>query len=383
MKRKEKIEKISNAFERIQSLLGIDFFEVISLENDTFSSLYNKNYSEKFQPVTFGAIFSQHTITPESEKKVIHSDIAAAGKTKVYCSIYPFTSNTTAFILIFQAVQPIQEQHKEFLAFVASMFKLCEQLCDEDALQQKTTEKYKKELLNMRNMQAKLFPRFDNVRNLEIGSAFLPADLMSGNFIDAFFVGETKYQLATCEILGEHATASFVGAAIRTLLRLESHKKMVPSGIIETITEKLRKIVPEMQALILLTIYHINVATGVTQISSYGALSTLYHNQRKNGFLNLKETSIGKMLESRTFAKDISVKMEQDDTLLYYSSGINNTTDETNMHVYGERNLFKCFAYHIDESPVSITHAIIENIYEFTNYSPLKNDIIIVCVRKK
>ncbi len=243
-------------------------------------------------------------------------------------------------------------------------------------------DKYKKELMKMRDMQAKLFPKFKDVRDLDVGSAFLPADLMSGNFIDAFYIDKNTYQLITCEMIGDNTASIFAGTAIRALVRSETAKKMSPSGIIITITEKLRNIISGVQSQLFLTIFQINTKSGKALISSLGALSLLFYTKAKNSCLDLKKTSIGKSFDTRISFKDISLFLQPGDILLYYSHIINNITNKNGDVVYNDLRLSQNFIEAKETTSLEIVHSIISNLYEYTDYAPLNNDIILLCVKK-
>ena len=244
-------------------------------------------------------------------------------------------------------------------------------------------DKYKKELNNIRDFQAKLFPRFSDVKGFDIASAYLPTDLMSGNFIDGLYLDENTYQITVCDVSKYGATSTFTGAMIRTILRYEATKKITPSLLIETINTKLKNMSSLSNEQIYFTTYQIRLKTGKTVISSYGPLTTFLYNSEKNGHVNLKNTETGKLLAKRIFYNDISLTIGSGDILLYYSNGISNATTENGALKFGESRIGEKIMELKNGTSMDIIHGLIDSLYDFSNYSSGTEDIILICIKKE
>ena len=63
-----------------------------------------------------------------------------------------------------------------------------------------SVEQYKSQIGNIREMQAKLFPKFSNIPGFDIASAYLPSELMTGNFIDSVYLDNNTYMIVACDV---------------------------------------------------------------------------------------------------------------------------------------------------------------------------------------
>jgi serine phosphatase RsbU (regulator of sigma subunit) len=243
-------------------------------------------------------------------------------------------------------------------------------------------KKYKTELINMRQIQAMLFPKFEDITGYDVGAVYLPSQLMSGNFVDAFPLNSDVYQIATCVVGGYDATSSFVGSAVRTLIRAQSGPSVIPSALIETINQKLARLVSGVHYLVNMTIFQFNLKNGRMSISSCGPVSTLFYISGKKNTVNLGDTQIGKDLAKRNVFKDISFKMDSGDSLLYYSDGVLNAEAENGESVFGAHNLYDKYRSGIDLASTDHVHTIAQSVFEYINYGPIRDDILLVKIKK-
>lgn len=317
----------------------------------------------------------------KQQKKTFNFTLKS-GINEIFCHILPIeVQSSIEGFAVFQSINALNEAQQRIVEFSVNLINTAGSLISQNKSAQSHNDKYKSELRNMRDINAKLFPKFENIENLDIASAYLPADLMTGNFIDGFFIDDDLYQIVACDVSGYDAASSLAGAAIRTLVRSEASTKGVPSAMIETIIRKVKHILTGINALIYLSIYQINIRTGKATISSYGDITTLFYNKKKNGFLSLKDTKIGQLLSKRNFYKDISFMLSPNDSLLFYSNGVISAPSEDGEALFGETKLKSRFVQSNSESSVDRIHGMIEDIYEFTNYSPLEKDVILICIK--
>jgi|GEM_PF-3291299 len=243
-------------------------------------------------------------------------------------------------------------------------------------------ERFKTELGKLREFQARLFPKFTSVTSLDISSVYLPADLMSGNFIDAFSISESIYQIIVCSIGGYDAQSSFAGASIRTIIRTSSSPKFAPSGLIKYTIDRIERVVHGLNSMISLTVIQFNINSGDARISSFGSPNLLFASRSHKRAYNLNDSQAGKDLAKRSILKDLTVHVEGGDTLLYFSSGVTMAADSRGAY-FGKERLVQEFAHSMDEPSIVITQNISEAIYSFTDYVNTQEDIILLAVKRK
>jgi serine phosphatase RsbU (regulator of sigma subunit) len=227
-----------------------------------------------------------------------------------------------------------------------------------------------------------LFPKFENIRGFDIGAAYFPSQLMSGNFIDMKELSDDLIQISTCVVNGYDSTASFIGAAVRTLLQALSGSSVIPSALIETMNYRLAKLVAGIHYMVSVSIFQLNLKTGKVSISSLGPVSTLFYIANKKRAIDLGDTQIGHELSKRAVFKDISFMLDPGDTLLYYSEGAVNAEKEDGSAVFGKQNLYDKFRVNIDQPSKEHVQTISQCIFEYIDYTPIRDDILLVRIKR-
>jgi len=378
------IKDITDSFLSSGLNLSIGHVEIITRQEETYQSIYRAVCMENFIHIALDELRKNPDFPTDNSGKSRELKGKNNKNQDIHALVMPATVDDDGpVICVFQSDTPFDKEKIPFLKFFAAMINITDKYSIKDASTIRGNDRYKKDLINMRDMQAKLFPKFNVVRGFQIGSAFLPAELMSGNFIDGFYLDENIYQIVVCDVSGYDAASTFAGAAIRTLIRSEASKKMTPSILIETISMKLKNIIAVVHALIYISVFQLNIKTGKTMISSYGPLMTLFYNKKKNGYANLGTTEVGRLLAKRNFYKDLSLMMEPGDILLYYSNGMINASNEAGKEQYGEGNLYASFMKQKESSSTDLVHTLIESLNDYTNYSPLEADVILIAVKRE
>jgi phosphoserine phosphatase RsbU/P len=377
--RHDYIQHLENFLE-LATINNIQYIAICSFVDEKIQVLTEKKYFDNFNYLTNDEIISQKQYTSESDKEVISYELKKDNKI-IKCLIYPvFTGIKVTDFIIIEFENELNENGQKILNFfIASTKKIIEIGKSTDP----HNNKYKIMLMKMREMQAKLFPSFNDMELYDIKSAYLPADLMSGNFMDAFFLDKSVYQIAICDVGAYDANASFAGASIRTLIRSSSSSRVVPSALITGVITKLSKIFKESTKKINLIVYQININTGITKISSYGKLNTIYYIHSKKASTNLNKTEIGQHLAKRMDGRDIRIQLSENDSLLYFSDGVINITNTQNTANFDEEMVKAEFMQTKEEPSIKITQNLIEKIYFFSDFAPINEDIILLTAKKR
>jgi len=312
-----------------------------------------------------------------------HLELTSKYKKKIFCHVYPVKrTGSITDTLIVEAESELNQNAEDIVACLSGVIiNFLSHYEEELALSEKSS-RYRQEIGNIRDIQVKLFPRFDNIHGMDIRSAFLPAEFMSGTFIDGFFLDDSVYQLSACDVSEYGPASSFTGAAIKTILRSDAPKKMIPSAMIETIVNKIKNIISGQNENIYLTIYQINLKTGKVVISALGNLTTLFYTRKRNGLIDLASTESGKLFSNRNFTRDMSINLEEGDTLLYYTRGIVKASAENSKTLYGLEKLKEGMKSNIGYGSLEIVHSIIESVYDFTDYAQLDKDIVLISMKR-
>ena len=371
-------------FEKIAVNSGIRYIEILYIEGDSVKTLYKKSNNNEFPHLSYEILVKDSRFMEKAAGvSNFTMELTSKYEKKITCGTYIFPVEKHAkWLLIAQSDEKIDERIDAQLSYITEvMSRICAGTCYESS-NAKSAEKYRDEILNMRDIQARLFPKFDDIKEMDIRSAYLPAEFMSGTFIDGFFVDKSTYTLVTCDVSDYGPASSFVGAAIRTILRSDNIQKTIPSAMLEKVDTRLKNIVSGNTSNIYITIYQINLKNGKTTISSYGSISTLFYTKKRNGVIDLASTDTGKQFNNRNFFRDITINLEQGDALLYYTRGLKLAKQENSESEYGIERLKTAYKENIESESLEIVHSIIESVYEFTDYSQIDEDIILISMKR-
>lgn len=384
MEPKKIAEILLEPFDRTAMSAGVRYIEALYAEGDTIKTVFKKNYEKDFPYMAY-EVLEKNTQYMEKISGVTNFSLELMSKyeKKIQCStcIFPVEKHAR-WIIIAQGAEPADDRGGILFSYITEILSRMSVATADESTNAKSAEKYKNELLNIRDIQAKLFPKFDEIKEMDIRSAYLPAEFMSGTFIDGFSVDKSTYTIVACDVSDYGSASSFVGAAIRTILRTENVQKMVPSAMIEKVDSRLRSIVSGNTSNIYISVYQINLKSGKMMISSYGNITTLFYTKKKNGVIDLAATETGKLFGNRGFYRDLTIYLEQGDALLFYTRGLRNAKKENSETEFGIDKLKETFKENIESHSLELVHSIIEAVYEFTDYAQITEDIILISMKR-
>jgi len=378
------IENILAPFENLAKKSGIEYIEFLN-GGENNKSLFKKQYSADFPYLAYEVLESNPAFQSRDQNTPAHLELASKYEVKIFCHIYPLKRDSSITdLLIIETRTAANENIESVIAYISGIISNFFMSLVVEKFSSDNADKYKKEIGNMRDIQAKLFPKFDEIKELDIRSAYLPAEFMSGTFIDGIFLDNTTYQLTACDVSEYGPASSFVGAAIRTIIRSDASQKKIPSAMIESINNKIKNLITGSagSSNIYLTIYQLNLKTGKVVISSFGNITTLFYTTKRNGLIDIASTETGKLFSNRNFLRDMTINMEQGDALLYYTRGVRKAKAENSDTEYGLEKLKAEMKSNIESGSLEIVHSIIESIYEFTDYAQLDEDIILIAMKR-
>ncbi|HSV95756.1 MAG TPA: SpoIIE family protein phosphatase [Spirochaetota bacterium] len=373
------IDRFMRSLDSLRGVLSIGCLDLIVKEDGGYVSKSKKLFDESFPTVAFARMIDTGVLETAKSSPVFDLKLSGPGG-DVFCSLFPLSGEGGDGYIVIQGDSQLDQVGKAVGAFMAGL--LAGQPDDSKGRPDTAGGKYRDGLLGMREIQAKLFPRFAGVDGLDIASVYLPVELMSGDFIDAFYLDENLYQITGCDVTGYDAASSYAGAAMRTLIKSLSSKKIVPSALIELTVSKLDRILEELHSLVYMTIFQIEPKTGKARLSSLGRLNTILYKAQKKGFIVLNKTSIGYDLAKRNVFKDISFVIEPGDILLFYSNGVSEVASENGKMAYGESRIVECLNENLGETSMDIVHALTESLSGFANHSGFDYDVLIISIKK-
>jgi len=374
--KKQLLDAFLDALKDINEALKISYIEVLSKNGEVIQQRSSLKFSGDFTEIPSKDVLSRAGRWTRGD--TLFRDLSFGADNSHYCRIYPLETNGHMYgFCIFQKRSPFQGEMETLLSFIVKSLHLLDA-----SIPVEECENRREDLNRIRGIQAALFPKMEHIDNYDTAAIYLPVEQMSGNFIDAFFIDPSMYQVAVCDITGYDATSSFIGASLRTLIRSLPGNRKTPSGLIEAILTRLSNVLSTIKTKLNFTVFQLNTNTNRLQISSYGSLNTIYYTSSKNGIIHLNRTDIGNELSRKMGLRDISLALDPGDTVLYYSRGVINASTDNKSRFYDESMLAAQFLREINATPMEISHSIIESLYTFAGYHPLDDDITLFCLTR-
>ena len=377
-----KQETLLTSIEAANSALKAGQISVIILDQGQPKPLVEKSFDDTFKYLTYAELAADEEFKKVGISGITKIVVKNSEKKDINCIIVPVTHENRALIhIILQSKAPFELNADYASGFICQ---LSSAIVDHvyDVVHIDVSDKNKKELMNLRHIQAMLFPKFEAINGYDIGNVLMPSQTMSGNFVDGYQLNDDIFQVAACVITGHDSTAPFVGSAVRTMIRSASSPNIMPSSLIEILNNKLTKMVSGIHYLVNINIFQLSIKTGKVTMSAYGPLTVLLYNAQKKGALNLGDTAIGKDLAKHASFKDLSFNLTPGDALLYYTNSITSAESEDGKAQFGYSSLWDKFVKFIDLPATEHVHAITETMFEFINYAPIKEDVMMVKIKK-
>jgi len=362
----------------------LSYVELIVQEGDAPVSAGSRLLYDDFSAVEFMDIDVDSLAPAIGSQEVIESSLTVKGKPSIPCIIRPLAGEKgKGGFALFEFKKTPDDALKSLCCLFANTAGVLFMLARSSPGADTTDEKYKSELIKMRTVQAELFPKFEEIESMDISAVYLPADLMTGTFIDAFFVDDHIYQIVASDIQGSDPSSTIAGASVRALVRSLSTKQVIPSSLIDRLTGRINKVLPYIHSMLQMTVFKVNIRTGAVVISSYGEIHTLFYSIARKGVVDLGQTSIGKDLAKKIIIKDLNLRLEKGDALFYFTKSASAVMNEKRTDSFGDARIKKTFLDNSDGTSRDIVHELTNSIYEYSNYSPLENDIILLCIKMK
>jgi serine phosphatase RsbU (regulator of sigma subunit) len=370
------------AFDAANAYVKAGYVEIATLGGGAIDILLTKSYDESFPYVAYENLIALEEFKKVGKESVTKFSVITAEKKEIFCTVIPVTHDETVLAHIIFQNKAAFELVADSFAALACQLSMAVTGHVYAVIKEDMTRKNKQELMNLRHIQAMLFPKFEGIEGYDVGNVLLPAQTMSGNFIDGFFLNSDVYQIVACVVSGHDATSPVVGSAVRTLVRSSSAANVMPSALVTILSEKITKVIAGVHYLVNINVFQLNIKSGRMSISAFGPLTALLFDAQKRGALNLGDTQIGKELAKRESIRDLSFSFHSGDSILYYTPSVINAESEDGKTTYGYSTLWDRYVKNIESPAVEHVHSITQSVFEFSNYSPLKEDVILVKIRK-
>lgn len=214
----------------------------------------------------------------------------------------------------------------------------------------------------------------------EVTGISLPARVVGGDYFDFYPLPNGNLRIVIGDVMGKGIPAAMLMILTRGAFRSAAESTSGPG---ETITAMNNALIDDLRLLgsfVTLFCAEWNPNTGIMTHANAGHHQPIIIREKK--LLQDMPRSEGVMLGGlpRQIYKEEVVKLNQDDSVFFYTDGIIEAYNK-NSEQYKIERLLRLLQQHCDNSVVEIRDRVLSSIQEFTEDLPQKDDITMVVLK--
>ncbi|MCP4132964.1 MAG: fused response regulator/phosphatase [bacterium] len=250
--------------------------------------------------------------------------------------------------------------------------------------------RFKAEITKIREIEAALLPSFNKLAGFDTAFSILPAEDLSGDFLDAYTIGGDLFQVILCDVSGHGIASSYIGAKIRSMFKSVSREELPPSSLIRDVNNTLVQELSRVSYFGTVAAWQIETGSGKVKYASGGHLPGFLYSAGDKKCSGIKGDGplIGLIIEKHY--SEVNFTMNPGDYFLGYTDGITEALGPDDKTMYGEKRLIEAFIEAIEhplsegESSASdIILSILASVYDFTDCTEQQDDVSIICLKKQ
>ncbi len=326
---------------------------------------------------------SWQSLVPKLHKVITHDAIETTSfffesHTKVYIASISLQQYGYAFFL---NDAPYSPDEKNIIILLGEIIKIIISRTEIYEYVQKQNRLYRDEISKVRQIQVAQLPKLRNIKGYDIASTFLPAEDISGDFFDGFYVEDGVFQIVLCDVSGHGIASSYIGNAMRTLIRTFSFREPSPARVLYKVNKQMiidGKGLYYFGTAIICRLY----PDGKILYTSAGHPPLYYYQYTSRTIDELPNTGglLG-VFDDMSY-QDSTITLDSGDMLFLYTDGLTESLNPALRTLYGDQRLKDNIVTFAQENPVELLHSICGSMYEFTGYAPLEDDVTLICIKK-
>jgi len=378
---KDREETLRSA-EILHSMIDLTYIEIIKVRGGIPLSIMQKQIA-KDKPVIAFKDFEKEGSIFQNIKNEIKFFKSKKGDIEIYNNFFAvkFNNDTYGYILL-ERLEPFSQNDKEIISLFLDYTNLLNERISSQSELSRKNEEYRKEIDIIRRLEVSKLPDFKQVHGYDTAFAFMPAQELSGDFFDGFFLDDDIYQIILCDVSGHGIASSYVGNQIRTMFREKSTPGKKPSEIVREINSQLAVDLKELRYYCTAQIIQIYFDTNTILFLSAGHPEAIVKKNNGLGISLTKSRSpvIG-LFEDETYNDEI-INMETGDILFLYTDGLIEEHSPDYNSMYGLNRVVESLKKAETMTSIETLHHCLGDFYEFNGYRPQNDDITLICIKK-
>lgn len=369
--------------EVLNSIIDLTYLEIIKVKDGVPLSISQKKLIKNTEVITFRDIEKDPEILKNIENEVKYVKIKKTVN-EIFIAIFSMKFNNAVYgYILIERTEPFTQNDKEIISLYIDYTTLInERISYQDELFRKNDE-YKKEIEIIRKLEVSKLPDFKLIQGYDTAFAFMPAQELSGDFFDGFFLDDDIYQIILCDISGHGIASSYVGNQVRTMFRQKSAPGKKPSEIAREINIEMSADLKDFRFYCTAQIVQIYMDTNTILFLSAGHPEGIIGKDSGRDISLTKSRSpvIGLFMDDEY--TDEIIEMTSGDFLFLYTDGLIEEHSPDFNSMYGLNRVIESIR-ETENTIVSneLLHHCLGNFYEFNGYRPQHDDITLICIKK-
>jgi serine phosphatase RsbU (regulator of sigma subunit)/DNA-binding response OmpR family regulator len=370
--------------EGLADIIETGYLEVAQMTGGEFSSVVTLVHDRSARYKTVGELASRGAFREMPGEFPRRMRIKSGGD-DIHCLYSSLQlENGRHGIVLFEHFKPFTDDDMHLVSLFTSFFGMLYQRFSIERVIDGMNKSYRSELSKVRKIQVSFLPDFSKIRGYDISSTYLPAEDISGDFFDGYYLNDHIFQITICDVSGHGVASSYVGNQLRTLFKNLSAPGKNPSLIAKEASGVMTTELKDMYYFATAIICQIDLDSGNMVYVNAGHPPMIL-NSAESGTCSILEYTgpiIG-LFPDNTY-HDAELTLESGDSLLMYTDGLTEAADRKSslFTMFGEERLLEAFKRAQGQPSRDILHSIVGSMYEFTQYCEQMDDITAICIRR-
>ena len=224
-------------------------------------------------------------------------------------------------------------------------------------------------------MLPRVFPPFENHKEIELYASMEPAKEVGGDFYDFYMLDDDHFAVVVGDVSGKGVPAALFMVITKTLLKDTAAYEHDPAKVFEHVNSILCE-GNETGLFVTCWLGILTLSTGELKFANAGHNSPIIS---QNGEIKYLTSKPNLMLAGMTGIPYTthSTKIQKDDRLLIYTDGVTEATNSQN-ELYGEDRLLEVIKTVKDKAPREVVENVRQDINKFVKEVPQFDDITIL-----
>ena len=221
-------------------------------------------------------------------------------------------------------------------------------------------------------MLPRVFPPYDNHKEVELFASMEPAKEVGGDFYDFYMIDDDHFAVVVGDVSGKGVPAALFMVITKTLLKDTAAHELDPAKVFEHVNKILCE-GNESGLFVTCWLGILTLSTGELNFANAGHNAPLIMQGGEIKYLTTKPNLMLAGMDGIPYTTH-NTKLAKGDRLFIYTDGVTEATNLMN-ELYGENRLITVMKYAVDKPPRDVIDIVRTDIDEFVNGAPQFDDI--------